>query len=120
MNTDLDDLLAARAQTMPAAVPVPDALMARILADAAREQPRPVALAPQRAAPQRLTLWQAISDMFGGAGVLAGLATAACAGVYLGAVQPDAITSVTLALSGGSVVEQLDFMPSIDWLLIEE
>lgn len=114
---DLDHLLASRARP----VPVPDALMARIMADAAREQPRPFAFAPPAAkAPAKLTLWQAISDMFGGGGVLAGLATAACAGVYLGAVQPEMITSVTSALSGTSAVDQLDFMPSIDALLVED
>ncbi len=114
---DLDHLLAQRAQPLA----VPEALMARILADAMREQPRPFAFANRAAdAPAKLTFWQAISDMFGGGGVLAGLATAACAGVYLGAVQPSAITSLTSVLSASSAVDQLDFMPSIDALLAEE
>lgn len=116
---DLDHLLRKRA--VP--VPVPDALMARILADAAREQSHPQPLvAPYHAnsAPQQFRLWQAISDMFGGGGVLAGLATAACAGVYLGAVQPTAVSALTLAFSGSSAVDQLDFMPSIDSVLAGE
>ena len=117
---NLDDLLAQRAVAAAKPMAVPDALMARILADAARAQPRPHTLAARAVAPAKLTFWQALSDVFGGAGVLAGLATAACAGIYLGAVQPAALTSVTLALAGSSAVDQLDFMPSIDSLLAEE
>ena len=117
---NLDDLLAQRAAIAAQPMPVPDALMARILADAARAQPRPQPFAVRAPAPAKLTFWQAMSDVFGGAGVLAGLATAACAGIYLGAVQPAALTSVTLALAGSSAVDQLDFMPSIDSLLAEE
>lgn len=117
---NLDDLLAQRAMAAAQPIAVPEALMARILADAALEQPRHMAYAPRPAAPAKLSLWQAVSDLFGGAGVLAGLATAACAGIYLGAVQPPALSTVTLALSGSSAVDQLDFMPSIDSLLAEE
>lgn len=123
---DLDTLLRNRAQDTGAPMPVPDALMARILADAAREQPQPAkpalaALAAQRKVSARMTFGQIIADLFGGTGVLAGLATAACAGVYLGLAQPAAISDVTLALLGASsAVDQLDFMPSIDTVLTEE
>jgi hypothetical protein len=120
MMESLDDLLAQRAAFAAQPMPVPDALMARILADAARQQPRPYPVAARHIDPPKLTFWQAVSDLFGGGGVLAGLATAACAGIYLGAVQPSAITAVTLALVGSSAVDQLDFMPSIDSLLAEE
>ncbi len=114
---DLDTLLRARAK----AVDVPDALMARILADAAREQPRPFAFAPRApVAAEPMGLWQAITALFGGGGVLAGLASVACAGLYLGAVQPSTISDLALALNGASAVDQLDFMPSIDTLLAEE
>ncbi len=118
---DLDHLLAQRA----AHVAVPDTLMARILADAAREQPQPFTFseAPQRPAP-KAGFWALLADMFGGSGALAGLATAACAGIYLGAMQPSALNAVTVnlagVLSGTSAMEQLDFMPSIDVLLAEE
>ena len=109
---DLDQLLQEAAKP----VQVSDALMARILADAQRVQPvpRPFGQAKARG------FWGSLSDMFGGTGVLAGLATVACAGIYLGAVQPPALSTVTLALSGSSAVDQLDFMPSIDSLLAEE
>ena len=117
---NLDNLLAQRAVAAAKPIAVPDALMARILADAAHAQPRPYTFAAREPAPAKLTFWQAMSDLFGGGGVLAGLATAACAGIYLGAVQPSAITTVTLALAGSSAVDQLDFMPSIDSLLAEE
>lgn len=117
---DLEHLLRKRA--VP--VPVPDDLMARILADAAREQPREQPRAPAQAqrpaAPQPLSLWQIVSDLFGGSGVLAGLATAACAGIYLGAAQPAAISTLALAWSGSSAVDELDFMPSIDSVLAGE
>jgi hypothetical protein len=115
---DLDQLLRSRAKP----VPVPDALMARILADAAREQPRPaphVTTAPQRPAPAR-GLWQAMSDLFGGGGVLAGLASLACFGVYLGAAQPSGLTNWTQTLLASNAVDELDFMPSIDMLLAGE
>lgn len=113
---DLEHLLRKRA--VP--VPVPDDLMARILADAAREQPPAPAQAQRPAAPQPLSLWQIVSDLFGGSGVLAGLATAACAGIYLGAAQPAAISTLALAWSGSSAVDELDFMPSIDSVLAGE
>lgn len=118
---DLEHLLRKRA--VPVAVP--DDLMARILADAAREQPRAPSFAPRFAiapasAPERMTLWQILSDLFGGGGALAGLASAACAGLYLGLAQPAAISTIALAFSGGSAVDQLDFMPSIDLVLAAE
>lgn len=114
---DLEHLLRKRA--VP--VTVPDDLMARILADAAREQPRAPSFAPRpAAAPERMTLWQILSDLFGGGGALAGLASAACAGLYLGVAQPAAISTIALAFSGSSAVDQLDFMPSIDSVLAAE
>ncbi len=115
---DLDALLNNAA--MP--VSVPDQLMARILADAAREQPVPMPFGPRAAVPKSgfSTIWDSIADLFGGGGVVAGLASVACAGVYLGAAQPSMIGTLSLALSGSVAVEQLDYMPSIDALLAEE
>lgn len=113
--SDLEKLLTDAARP----VPVSDQLMARILADAAREQPiqKPFGSV---AVVKRPSFWSIISDLFGGNGVLAGLATVACAGVYLGAVQPSAVTEVTAFMTGDLAVEALDFMPSIDALLAEE
>ena len=106
---DLDQLLQEAAKP----VQVSDALMARILADAQRVQPvpRPFGQAKARG------FWGSLSDMFGGTGVLAGLATVACAGIYLGAAQP---TFISALLQTNSIsLEQLDYMPSIDVLLEE-
>ena len=99
-------------------IPVPDALMARILADAAREQPRAAHLAQPAAA--RFDLWGMMAALFGGRGVVAGLASVACAGIYLGAAQPSVLMDLTATLGGFAAVDQLDFMPSIDVLLAEE
>lgn len=100
-------------------IPVPNALMARILADAAREQPR-AAQFVQPAAAGGFDLWGMIAALFGGRGVVAGLASVACAGIYLGAAQPSALMDLTATLGGVAAVDQLDFMPSIDVLLAEE
>lgn len=106
-------------------IPVPNALMARILADAAREQPRAAqfdqpaaARAPMAAG--SFDLWGMMAALFGGRGVVAGLASVACAGIYLGAAQPSALMDLTATLGGVAAVDQLDFMPSIDVLLAEE
>jgi hypothetical protein len=113
--SDLDKLLKDSARP----VPVSDQLMARILADAAREQPIPKSFGSATVV-KRPSFWSVVSDLFGGNGVLAGLATVACAGVYLGAAQPSAVTDVTAFMTGDLAVETLDFMPSIDALLAEE
>jgi hypothetical protein len=109
---DLDQLLQEAAK--PAQVS--DDLMARILADAERVQPAPRPFV--RPMPTTRGFWGSLSDMFGGTGVLAGLATVACAGIYLGAAQP---TFISALLQTNSIsLEQLDYMPSIDMLLTEE
>jgi hypothetical protein len=124
MMSDLDDLFAAqRARALQEnAAPVPSDLMARILADAAREQPaaRPISSMRSAAAPAGAGFWDGMAALFGGRGVVAGLASVACAGVFLGAVQPTALLDLTMSLSGSAAVDQLDFMPSIDALLAEE
>lgn len=105
-----------------AAVPVavPDGLMARILADAQREQPVPNPFGMRAAVPAKFSLWDKIADMFGGGGVIAGLASVACAGLYLGAAQPNMISALPLSWNSAAAVDQLDYMPSIDALLVEE
>lgn len=110
--TDLDQLLQDAAKP----VQVSDDLMARILADAQRVQPVPQPFG--RPIPKSRGFWQNLNDMFGGTGVLAGLATVACAGLYLGAVQPTFVSALlqTNAIS----LDQLDYMPNIDALLTEE
>ncbi len=110
---DLDKLLKDAAGITA----VPDPLMARILADATREQPRPMRAPAQM---PRSSIWSVISDLFGGHGVLAGLASVACAGIYLGAVQPSGVNEMTALMTGVLAVEALDYMPNIDALLAEE
>ena len=120
MNDDLDQLLQRAGQPLD----VPQALMARILADAAREQRPPLHAQHSANLPSaRAKFWQFLDELgalFGGRGALAGLASVAVAGIYLGAAQPAALMDFALTLGGSGAVDQLDFMPSIDVLLAEE
>jgi hypothetical protein len=110
---DLDKLLQdARVPTQ-----VSDDLMARILADAQRVQPVPQPFGRPMPA-RKAGFWHELTDFFGGRGVVAGLASVACAGIYLGAVQPTFVSA--LILTNTISVDQLDYMPSIDVLLSEE
>jgi hypothetical protein len=102
---------AARAE----AVVPPDGLTARVLGDAVREQRATVAPAPAVLA--RPGLWAKLSAVFGGTGALAGLATAAVAGFYIGFAQPME-GGLVVSVLGGEVTE-LDMMPGIDALLDE-
>ena len=117
MADDLDDLFATAAAQNAAAAPS-DALMARVLADADRMQQHREAK-PLNAVP-RVGFWSALSAMFGGGGVLAGLGTAAVAGLYLGFVQPPALLQLTDAVIGTSSLESVDLMPGVDALLSED
>lgn len=114
---DLDDLFATAA-SQNAAIAPSDGLMARVLAEAAREQTRRAI--PAIVPPARVGFWTGLSALFGGGGVLAGLATAAFAGVYLGFAQPDAILTLTDVLIGTSTLESVDLMPGVDALLAED
>ncbi len=109
---DLDQLLQDAAK--PAQVS--DDLMARILADAQRVQPVPRPFG--QPIPKARGFWGDFADMFGGTGVLAGLASVACVGIYLGAAQPTLVN--TLMLTNAISLDQLDYMPSIDALLTED
>lgn len=111
MMDDLDDLFASakRDAMQPSA-----ALMARVLADAAREQPQPLL----RVVP-KLSFWAGLAALFGGGGVLAGVGSAAVAGLVLGFVQPVGFGSVTDLLAADTL-GGVEFMPGIDALLAEE
>ncbi|MDO9637845.1 MAG: dihydroorotate dehydrogenase [Pseudotabrizicola sp.] len=110
-EADLDALFAqARAQPLA----VDDGFMARVLADATALQPRRV----QRIAP-RTSLWTRLAAALGGALAVAGVGTAAMAGLVIGYVQPEPM--VTLAGSiGFGVSESLDLLPGFDALLTED
>jgi hypothetical protein len=123
---DLDALFAG----LRADAPVPsDALMARVLADALAEQPRAAAAPP---APAFLTvpptmaraahpprLWARIVAALGGAVAVAGVGSAALAGLMVGFVQPAALNGLTDAV-WGATYETVELMPSVDALMTEE
>ena len=112
---DLDDLFAqARTETID---PSAD-LMARVLADAARAQPQP--MIARRLEPPRLGLLAGLAALFGGGGALAGLGSAAVAGLFIGFVQPASLTTLVASWSGDTELDSVDLMPGIDALLTEE
>jgi hypothetical protein len=108
----LDDLFAEARR----ATPVPsEALMAQVLTDAMEVQPRaalPVPPTPLRGP----GFWMRLAGLFGGAGALAGMGTAAAAGLFIGFAQP-----VDLSVLGdavlGAPLETVELMPSVDTLL---
>ena len=112
MMDDLDDLLAG---AKLAAMPPSEALMARVLADAAAVQVRPVAVAAR----PRAGWFAGLAALFGGAGSLVGVGSAAVVGLFFGFVQPDGVGAVADLWAAGSV-DQVDLMPQLDVLLAEE
>jgi hypothetical protein len=106
-NSDLDDLFAAVRQQP---VAVSDGLMARVLDDALTHQPATTIIAKSKQAPG---FWMGLFAAVGGAGGLAGLSTAALAGVWFGFAQPTALTTVTDSFWGiETVTETVDILPS--------
>lgn len=111
-DADLDQMLAAMGRE---AAPVPDALMARVLADAASVQAAQTPVLPVRAAASgRIGWWQRVTGALGGGGVLAGLGTVAVAGVVLGFVQPAPFADVTAAVWGTNVDVAVELLPGAD------
>ena len=110
-DTDLDSLfVAARAGR-----PIPSAdLTVRIVADAQAVQStfRP---APAPARPRRWAGWIAA---MGGNGVLAGLATATLAGLWLGFAQPAPVLTLTQTVSDAFAADaglgSVELIPSLD------
>lgn len=116
-DTGFDDLdaLFSTAQARPA-VPS-DALMRRVMADALAQQAAPRALA---APPPPLPggVWRGLAAFFGGFGALAGMGSAAAAGLLIGFAQPIGLSDLSAALIGGQI-ESLSLMPSVDDLITE-
>jgi len=117
-HDDLDDLFSAAR----ACAPAPSAaLLARVLADAEAARPRPAA-APLRAAPARPAPrrgpWSALAAALGGGGGIAGLATAAGAGLWLGLVQPVPLAGLT-PVPAAVVLDTVELIPSLDLLAAE-
>ncbi|MDR7124884.1 dihydroorotate dehydrogenase [Pseudotabrizicola sp. 4114] len=112
-EAELDALL-TQARADP---PLPDdAFMARVLADAQALQPRPQ-LRPAR--PARRGFWARLAATLGGAIAVAGLGTAAMAGLVIGYVQPEPMVSFAGSIGFG-VSESLDLLPGFDALLSED
>lgn len=112
---DLDDLFA----TARVSRPVPsDALMARVLADALAEQPKAARTVPLAAVP-RAGLWSRVAGLFGGVGALAGIGSAAAAGLFIGYVQPAGLSVLDDAVLG-TPLETVELMPDVDGLLAGE
>jgi len=110
-DTDLERLFAAaRAER-----PNPSAgLTARIMADAeivqAAFRPAPVSARPRR--------WSGWIAAMGGNGVLAGLATATLAGLWLGFAQPAPVSTLTQTVSDAFAADaglgSVELIPSLD------
>lgn len=126
MEQDLDFLL-ARMAAEPRPLPDP-ALMARLMADAARVQPPLPAPAgatrpqvnppiPARAAAPPGSWIGALADLFGGRGALAGMMLAAITGLWLGVAQPISLAALTGAVE--TPLESLDLMAGSDGLWTE-
>ncbi len=97
-DPDLDGLFRQAAAEAPRPS---QALLARIAADAAREQPRTAVRAPVRG-------WRlGLSELFGGTGGLAGLTFAAVSGLWIGVAQPAALSSWTDYLGAAASMELL-------------
>jgi hypothetical protein len=104
---DLDRLLATAAARPPEASA---RLLDRVLADALALQRQPGAAAR----PARQGVFARLAAAFGGAPMLAGVCSAALAGVALGYLNP-----ATLDLLTGAEVETLDLFPATDFLTTE-
>ena len=100
-------------------VAVPRGLMARVLQDAARLQPGAGLRVVQAGLPAPAGFWAQFSAFFGGAGMLAGMATAAVAGVYLGFAQPGPMPQLTDAWLTDPPLETVDLMPEVETFLNE-
>lgn len=108
------DTLFAQARIQPPQAD--DAFMARVLGDAYDLQPASP-FVPRIVA--RPGFWARLAAALGGAVAVAGIGTAAMAGLVIGYVQPEPM--VTFAGSiGFGVSESLDLLPGFDALLSEE
>ena len=119
-DIDLDAFLAEAAEQRaePSA-----ALTARILSDAAREQPVPQVFVRKEVSdrPAGFSGWvEGLADALGGMRGVAGLSLAGLAGVFLGVVQPAGLAEVAQALTGAAVtVEEMDLLPASGTLWAE-
>lgn len=121
-DDDLNGLLAtAKGQGMPPS----DALVARVMADAAAVQHgvARASLAGLQVAPKSQRgpgFWARLAGAFGGIGAVAGMSAATVAGVFLGVAQPAPVAALTQALLTSAPLEQVDLLPGTDALWAEE
>lgn len=112
---DLDGLFAEARADAP--LP-PGSLVQRIEAAALAEQAARASRPPLRANIPSRGLMPHLSGWFRGLGLTAGLATATLAGVWLGAVQPAGLSSVTdsvsRALGVTASLDRVDLIPAFD------
>ena len=127
LDRELEALFAAERQREPE--PSGD-LMARILADADRigaERVRPMPVSAQAQAGQGGGLarfWRGLVDTLGGGG-MAGILTAALAGLWLGLAQPGDFAPLTQSVAqsligDSSSLDQIDLIPTVDTVLTGE
>lgn len=114
-ESDLDDLFAQARVAVP---PQDTALLTRVYADALRLQPKmlPISRPVLASSPG---WWSQLSNVLGGKRGLAGLGTAAVAGVMLGFVQPTSVLALTESFFATATVDEVDLMPGIDAILTE-
>lgn len=94
-DPDMTDVEAALNDVAEMAPDVPDGLMAAVLRDAARLQPRPMVVASPTQG-----MWQTFLDLIGGWPAMGGLAAAGVAGVWLGIAPPLGLEAATAQLLG--------------------
>lgn len=108
------DALFARAKTD--AMQPSDALMARVMADAEAHQPRAL---PRAVSPPGRGFFAGLAALFGGAGALAGVGSAALAGLFIGFVQPTEIGAM-VGLASNTTIDQVELIPDMTALLAGE
>ena len=113
---DLDDLFAS---AKAGVVQPSDALMARVLADADAVQIGMRRRVVMPVAVEKPGFFAALAALFGGGGVLAGVGSAAVAGLFLGFVQPSGLGSAS-GLWASASVDQIELMPGVDAVLAGE
>jgi hypothetical protein len=104
------DMLFAKAR---GAAPAPGAdLMARVLADAMAVDAARRVTAQRRRDGWLLALWRGFAAAFGGAGPVAGLATAAAAGLWIGFAAPAPVAAFAPILLGQEAAD-VDLIPDL-------
>lgn len=85
-----------------------EALMARVLADAEAETHTRHAAKPRHRATPRAGVFASLRAALGGWPVMASMATATAAGIWIGAAAPDRLSTVTGGLIGSATSAQYE------------